>query len=285
MASKKKSLAEKDVTNGGSALGEAIGNYLEVVLHEEIRKFLEGTEYHFMSSIGYNPNRKRRYKSVFLFDLAGTKYNLDGIIADSQNRPIVLLESKYIRYAKHNRDKGSWICNTHSQLKRAYPSIKGSISVLAGTWTESSLAMIRSFGFNYLVIPFKTIANIFAKYNIDLNWEENQPQKAMRAWALYSAALSEEDRQNIAIEMMEVIREGLLALLKSILIDKNQRRLKDFQIEVTSTTGEVILQRFGSVEELIEYYSLFDINKVFNEAKFRDVYFWPEDPDLDAYED
>lgn len=50
-------------------------------------------------------------KKLLLYDNYGNDYNIDGVITDESMRPIILFESKDIRYKKHNRDKGSWICN------------------------------------------------------------------------------------------------------------------------------------------------------------------------------
>lgn len=44
-----------------------------------------------------------------MYDQFGTEYKIDAVIANHAMQPIILFESKYLRYTKHNRDKGSWI--------------------------------------------------------------------------------------------------------------------------------------------------------------------------------
>ena len=176
----------KKVTNGGSAIGEAIGSYMESVVQEYIADFLEDYQCHFLKETGRNPLTNKESKKLLLYDQFGNAYNIDGVITNESMQPLVLLESKYIRYKKHNRDKGSWICNAHSAIRKRYPSIRASIAVLAGSWSSSSLAMIESYGVNVFLIPFNYISSLLARKGINFEWAENDYDSALKAWNQYS---------------------------------------------------------------------------------------------------
>ena len=69
----------------------------------------------------------------------GNVYQIDAVIYHADDRPIVIIDPKYIRYTKHNRDKGSWLCVAHYNLRKTHHSIRKSLAVLAGRWPEPSI--------------------------------------------------------------------------------------------------------------------------------------------------
>lgn len=261
----------EQVTNPGSAIGEAIGNRLEIVVNEYITKFLEDYKCHFIQEIGYNPKTKKTTKKLLLYDEYGTGYNIDGIITNESMQPIVLLESKYIRYKKHNRDKGSWICNTHNSLRRRYKSIRASIAILAGSWSKTSLAMIESSDVSVFLISFSTIAEILKKYKIDFNWDEKDISKPRVAWYLYEQ-LTEKQKMNIAHKMADLIKDKLLDLLRDILDDTKPRTIKKLAVEVYSSWGETSREYFDNKELAIRYLKELELDRVFAPQTFYSIF-------------
>ncbi len=83
-------------------------------------------------------------------------------------QPLIIFESKYIRYTKHNRYKASWICNAHSAIRKRYHSIRSSIAILAGNWSQPSLAMMKSFDIIIFIIPFEVISNLLKEFEDEL---------------------------------------------------------------------------------------------------------------------
>jgi hypothetical protein len=177
-------------------------------------------------------------------------------------QPIILLESKYIRYKKHNRDKGSWVCTAHPALRRRYGSIRSSIAVLAGNWSSSSLAMMRSYDINIFLIPFKRIRDLLAGYEIEFDWAEKDRLAAIKAWSKYSA-LSNEQKSRIGAEMVNFIKKDLGQLVLSILDDTIEREINKVLIELRSNLGEVKEYEFFSVEEAVEFLNMNELKQVF----------------------
>lgn len=266
--------AQKIVTNGGSAIGEAIGHNMELILHEYIDKFLEDYHCHFIKETGYNPQTGKTSKKLLLYDNYGNDYNIDGVITDESMRPLVLLESKYIRYKKHNRDKGSWICNAHSAIRKRYASIRASIAVLAGSWSKTSLAMIKSYDVNVFLVPFEFISSLLREVKIDFEWEENDKDKAMLAWNKYQA-LPDAKKRCIAIKMVNLIKTSLLKFLAEILDDTKTREIKKVIVEIITNIGETRRYIFESREEAVEFLNRFSLDDEFDGASLLSIYDLP----------
>lgn len=267
MAKKEK----KEVTNYGSALGEDIGHRLEIVINKIISEFLEDYPCHFLQETGYNPITKKTSKKLLLYDEYGTGYDVDGIITNESMQPLVLLESKYIRYKKHNRDKGSWICNTNKSLRNRYKSIRAAIAILAGSWSKTSVAMIESADVSVILINFNTISDILQKYGIDFDWQEKNTPQISAAWYLYDK-LSERKKMNIANKMADLVKDKLIGLLRDILDDTKPRKIKRLTVEVLSSWGETSHESFDKREDAINYLEEFDLDKVFDSRGFYSIF-------------
>lgn len=261
----------KPVTNAGAAIGEHIGNRLEIVINNYITKFLEDYQCHFLKETGFNPVTNKNSKKLLLYDEYGTGYNIDGIITNESMQPLVLLESKYIRYKKHNRDKGSWICNTHTALRRRYKSIRASIAILAGSWSKTSLAMIESSDVAVFLISFDVIVDILKKYGVDFDWDEKDQTTPIAAWYNYDK-LSETQKMNIAKKMADLIKDKLLELLREILDDTKPRTIKKLSVEVLSSWGETSRESFEKKEDAIKYLEGLDLDTVFDPKTFYSIF-------------
>jgi hypothetical protein len=249
------------IQNPGSALGEAIGAEMERALNRYLHDLVTEHGYHFLSQ---SPIRHKTGKprKLLMYDRFGTAYNIDAVIVNESTQPIILVESKYIRYKKHNRDKGSWVCTAHPAIRRHYHSIRSSIAVLAGNWSSSSLAMMKSYDINIFLIPFRLICGLLEQHGIDFNWDEKDRATAANSWARYSA-LTEEERAIIGLEMINFIRADLGQLVLSILDETLEREIDKVLIELRSNLGEVKGCEFGRVEDAIDFLNTAELKQVF----------------------
>ena len=168
--------------NHASALGLAIGSSMENALEKFLIDVADKYGYHYLTSGVRTTKSGKKPKKLLMSDNLGNEYDIDGVLANESMQPLIIFESKYIRYTKHNRDKGSWLCNVHSSVRRRYHSIRSSIAILAGSWSESSRTMMRSNNINLFLIPFNNICDILNDFDIDFTWEENDSEKDTRAW-------------------------------------------------------------------------------------------------------
>jgi hypothetical protein len=246
-----------DIQNPGSALGEAIGAQMELALNSFLSDLCERVGHHFISSSVIKGKKK-----LLLYDNFGTAYNLDSVIANQSMQPIILIESKYIRYKKHNRDKGSWLCTAHPAVRRHYQSIRNSIAVLAGSWSSSSLAMMKSFDINIFLIPFASICDFLSQYDIKFDWGEKDRSIAQQSWERY-CSLSSQEQYSIGEKMVSRIKDNLEELILSVLDESIEREIDKVTIELHSNIGEVKLHEFGSVNEAVTFLNSEELESVF----------------------
>lgn len=271
-----------EIQNPGSALGEAVGAEMEKALNDFLTKLVESRGYHFLSKSPVK-NKNGTPKKLLMYDNYGTAYNIDAVIANESMQPIILIESKYIRYKKHNRDKGSWICTAHPAVRRRYDSVRTSIAVLAGNWSSTSLAMMKSFDINIFLVPFTRICDLLETHNINFDWGEKDRETAKDAWKKYSA-LTEVHKSEIGIEMVNVVKDELEALVLSILDDTLEREIDRITIELHSNLGEVKAYEFKTVDQAVEFLNTAELKEVFISSDSVTLFDPPPITDLDEDE-
>lgn len=251
------------VANPGSTLGEAIGALIE----KEVNRLLEpiaeenGCAY---ISIGRPNPRTGRPTKLLLKDSAGNDFNIDSVIVNARMQPLVLIESKYIRYTKHNRDKGSWICTAHYSLRHTFPTVRKSIAVLAGSWSRGSKAMMQSFDVSLFEVGFQKIVETLAPYGIDLTWEEKERDKAMLAWRQWRR-LSDMQYEEIAHALLAEIEPLLKESLKKTLDNSVPREVQTVEITIETNLGESRRYIFPSLAEAVEFLAAFDEERILND--------------------
>ncbi len=252
----------KLVTNPGSAIGEAVGASMEKALEILLVSVADEHGCHYLTSGIRKTKAGQKVKKLLMSDNYGNEYDIDGVLANEAMQPIIIFESKYIRYKKHNRDKGSWICNAHSAVRRRYHSIRSSIAILAGNWSGSSQAMMQSNDINLFLIPFEHICKILEGLNIDFNWEEKNQQKATDAWHNFNQ-LTDEQKKIIGIKMIETIKDNLIPLIEKILDDSIDREVEKVLVELISNLGEVKVYEFESVDEALNFLTQDNLTELF----------------------
>ena len=231
-------MAGRRVANPGSAIGEAIGKLIEADLAKAITQVAE--------SLGCG------VRSFSMQNHMQSKHQIDIVVGDRAGKPIILVEPKYLRYTKHNWDKGSRLCTAHYRLRRTYPSIRKSIGILAGSWTQGSIAFIQSFGVETHRIPFDHIADVMEQYGVPFRWEEDDKTTPGEAWQAY-CQLTDSATKQIAIALTEPVRQ---AVVKSV--DKTLRsdpdapkRIERIEVSVQTTDGEYLVYNYRSAPDAI----------------------------------
>ena len=230
-------------------------------LNSILLAMVEKRGFHFISKRALG-DKEAPLKKLLMYDKFGTAYNLDAVITNESMQPLILIESKYIRYKKHNRDKGSWICTAHPALRRRYDSIRSSIAVLAGNWSSSSVAMMKSHDINIFLIPFGKICELLAERGMNFDWDEKDRETAVAAWGVYSK-LTAAQRAYIGAEMVKLIENDLSTLVLSILDDTIPREISRVVVELHSNLGEVKEYEFADVAKAVAFLNAAELHNVF----------------------
>lgn len=126
---KERTSKARNAKSHASSLGQWIGSIVSdgvSIVWEEI--LIEYEEYLLMQP-------ERGQKQTYLFNTRGQKKEVDDIICDKKNNPIVISESKWLKDARHLNDKGAWVA-LMSEIKQQNNTVKGAISILAGPWNS-----------------------------------------------------------------------------------------------------------------------------------------------------
>ena len=232
--------AKRTVSNPASALGEAVGKVFEAAVLESLRAEVDAR------GCSIRPER--------MVNGTNNTYQIDAVVFDDDDNPIILIDPKYIRYTKHNRDKVSWLCVAHYNLRKTYPTIRKSIAVLAGRWSEPSKELLRSFGVEILEVPFEHMVGTLLEHDVDFDWPEKNrdiPRKAFDVWQ----DLDEGARTRVGIDLVEMISADLQDSVGRVLdvdVDSLPARLTEVEVLLKSDRGEIVLQSFGSVVDAVQ---------------------------------
>lgn len=247
---------QKSVASPGSALGEAVGALLEREVHRILKPLAEEKGCIYVTTGPKNPRTDKTAKLI-LADDAGNEYNIDSVIINRRFQPLVLIESKYIRYKKHNRDKASWIYAAHTKLRQRYVTVRKSIAVLMGSWSKPSKQFLQSAEVELFEITLEQISEALAKYGIDYMWEEKDRQKALSGWRSFTL-LSLEDQAKIARELLAQIESQLRRSLREALDESIPRKVNSVTVIVRSNRGETFTYLFADLREAVEFMKAFD---------------------------
>ncbi|HXG66632.1 MAG TPA: excisionase family DNA-binding protein [Blastocatellia bacterium] len=258
------------IANPGAALGQKIGELIEQEAHRILNPVARSLGYSYIHDNRIDPETNRRMRLI-LKDASGNSYNVDALIYKAYNEkiyPFVLVESKNLRYTKHNKDKGSWICNAHPNLRRRHSSLRKSIVILAGNWSDSSKEMLQSHGCVLFEIKFQTIVNTLKNHEIHYKWEENEKEKATQALGDW-VRLTGEAKTEIARTLLSGIKDELSDALIKILEPDKERQVNKIIIDFQTNYGEVLSLTFDSIAEAIERLPNFKEQKNLNDEAFR----------------
>ncbi len=227
------------MSNPAAALGQEVGKLFEVAILERLRPVVE--------SMGYEIGPKR------MVDGTGNRYQIDVVISSAAGQPVLLIDPKYIRYKKHNRDKGSWLCVAHYNLRKTYPTIRKTIAVLAGNWSKTSLDLIESFGIEVIVQEFSAMVDILGAFAVEFDWAEKDRTTPTESLAAFTS-LSGEGKADLAGALVDSIIPKLTKSVVEVLtepVESVESRVSKVEVLLKTDRQEMLLLQFGSVAETV----------------------------------
>jgi hypothetical protein len=227
--------------NAAAAFGEEIGKLFEEAILKGLSNIVKA--------------RKCVIVPRKLKNGTGNVYQIDAVVFNKAGEPLIIIDPKYIRYKKHNRDKGSWLCVAHYNLRKTYPTIRKSIAILAGRWSKPSVALIKSFGVEVLEVPFSIFCDVLGNEGIDFNWAENDSDSSKSAWESFCELTKNKKSQimdEITSEMMPLLRKEVIEILDTD-VSTIPQRVKQVEILLKTDRNEMLLSTFESVSEALKY--------------------------------
>ena len=238
-------------------LGQIIGDQLELA----VRQPLEDIAKEFDLYLDYKhprPARNRR-KKVSWRDSRGNTHDLDYVLEEGGSertlgRPCAFIETAWRRYTKHSRNKAQEIQGAITPLAKTYQNSHPFLgAVLAGVFTEGSLAQFRSHGFSLAYCPYENIVEAFSTEGVDISSEENTPELELQNKVTTFDQLNEDSKNKIAGRIRQLNSEQFNRFYQDLRSCLSRRVECVF---VLALSGEAY--RFESIEDAVDYVSKFD---------------------------
>jgi len=238
--------------NYASKLGEAVGHAAEAEIQRIIQESVKPFDLYV--DVGGPRPGKRKGKKLLMVNDTGTEYQIDLAVENKANEPIILVESKYIRYKKHNRDKASWTCVAHYKLRTTYPTVRKSIAVIMGQWSEPSKKLMNAFGVELVTIPFEHMSRVLQDFEIEFDWPEDNnaiPKRSWGKWQKLDEAQVGEIARRILAPQAASIRKLVVDAIRSEQVPiKNVDKI---ELLLKTSQGEYFLKKFPSAREAAIY--------------------------------
>jgi len=232
--------------------GQIIGNLLEAVIEPFLTDF--ATRQRLYLDYQNNPRKARKGKKVTWEDPYGNVHDLDYVLErngtdESTGTPVAFIEVAWRRYTKHSRNKAQEIQGAILPLAEKYQWSSPFLgAVLAGVFTEGSLAQLRSLGFNILYFPYDTLVAAFAQEGIHIAFDETTPDADFHR----------------CVKTIESAAESKMEKIKDQLIRANQRQLDEFMSSLAQRLERMIEKvvviplygrssEFGTIADAIKF--------------------------------
>ena len=238
--------------NYAGRLGEAVGHAVETEVQRIIREVVE--PHNLFVDVGGARPGKRKGKKLLMVSDTGTAYQIDLTVENRAGEPLILVESKYIRYKKHNRDKASWTCVAHYKLRTSYPSVRKSIAVLMGQCSEPSRKLMNSFGVELVIIPFSHMVKVLEEFAIEFDWPEDSnaiPKRAWEKWEKLPVATRTEIAEKILKPQVPEIQKLILDAIRQE--DVPVKNIEKVELLLQTAQGEYFVRKFTSARDAAIY--------------------------------
>lgn len=272
-----------------SHIGQIIGESFESVVIKFIKSYLKKNHSEFVI---LDPNLG---KKLLTLDMpGGVRRQLDTVVAAvNSDDPVALLETKWLKDGRHWNDKGAWILQLR-EVRRNYPTIRGSAAVLAGFWKEGVRVLLRNQGGVDMILVatdeevYKSLQphldKALGNKSFELNAKEIRSRfpakyvevfdsflikfrdsgelyKLAKSWLNFNRIL---ESTNETINGKILIQRALDDLLSPL---PENPKIKAFEITLEIETGNLIHKSFNDVEELYDFIQ----SNVQNPTKIREL--------------
>ena len=225
--------------NPAAALGEAAGKLFEAAVLNVLQ-----------------PVAQRRGFTVAperLVNGTGNTYQIDAVVSDAEQRPVIIVDPKYIRYTKHNRDKARWLCTAHYNLRKSYPTLRKSVAVLGGRWSNPSIALMQSFGVDILTVPFEHYCDVFDQASIQFDWHESDRSVAPVSLERFRM-LTEDEQSHIADSLIAPVSQQLTDSVDQVLeldLSAAPHLISGVEILIKTELNEMLLFQEPNIQSAV----------------------------------
>lgn len=269
--------------SAASKFGQMLGEAFEAVIFEMIESYLNKAhpDYEILA-----PEEGKQIVALQTF--GGTLRQLDTVVVEKEtDDPVALLETKWLKDARHHNDKGAWILQLR-EVRKQYPTVRGAAAIMAGYWTEGVGVMLdTNAGIRMILVAtdeevYQTLQTPLNDYlgkigAAPLHLDPVMMRKSYpRVYDLANFLMDLEERghlHNLALQWLnferakhadgriitggDKVQQTITDLLAPLPPDPQIRR---FELALQIDTGNTIYQEFDDMEMLIEFVKTYHNN-------------------------
>lgn len=212
-------------------LGQVIGEVFEVACRKPLDAVARKHGL-YLDRKGPRPARGGMSKVIWK-DAYGNKHELDYVLEadgtdERHGRPRAFVEIAWRRYTKHSRNKAGEIYAALVPLFERWRAEHPFMGVIvAGDWTDATLALLRSQHFVVLHIPFESIVSAFRKVSVNASYDETTDDDSVAREITKWEELSMKRRERVENELRSLHADDFKAFT-----DKLDRTLSRTIVEV-----------------------------------------------------
>jgi hypothetical protein len=269
--------------SAASKFGQMIGEAFEQAVLGLIQDYLTSVHPHYEILA---PDTGRQIIALKTF--GGTPRQIDAVIAArDSNDPVALLETKWLKDARHHNDKGAWILQLR-EIRKQYATVRGAAAILAGYWTEGvGVLLDTNAGIRMILVatdeevyrtlqmplndylrrvgaePFTLDSQIMRKrypraydlanFLLDLHRSGRLGDLA-RQWLYFERARDARGQPLYGADRVKQVLDELLAPPPS------HPQIQRFEIALQIETGNVIYEEFTDIESAMEFMRIYYAN-------------------------
>ena len=238
-------------------LGQFIGDRLENAIRIPLQLIADN----FGLYLDYKHQRyaRGRRSIVSWTDSYGNEHDLDYVLEEGGNesklgRPIAFIETAWRRYTKHSKNKAQEIQGALVPLADTYASVNPFLGVvLAGDFTDASLAQLKTHRFNVAYCPYSNIVAAFRTENVDISWEEDTSTRDLERKVETLQGLSKLQCTRINNQILNLNAEQFDPFFNSLRASLSRRIVFISILSLSGTQFE-----FNSVSDAVKFISSHD---------------------------
>lgn len=258
-----------------SHIGQLIGEALEIAVIKFIRSYLRKNH---PSYILLRPDEGKKLLTLEL--PGGIRRQLDAVVAPINSAdPVALLETKWLKDARHWSDKGAWILQLR-EVRKKYPTVRGAAAILAGYWNEGVRVLLRNEGGGIEMILIATDEEVYNSIQSYLDQALGEktfvlnarqirgrfPEQYVDIFDTFLTSLKEtKELDKLGKQWLnftriditgqqtngkQLIQTALERLLKPLPANP---KINNFEITLEIESGNLIYRKFNDLEELLDF--------------------------------
>jgi hypothetical protein len=233
--------------------GQLIGVFLEMAIEPNLRYFANRHNLY----LDVKGERKTRKGTKLTWtDIKNNKHDLDFVLERGGTNtrlgtPVAFIEIAWRRYTKHSRNKAQEIQGAILPLVEKYRNASPFFGVLlAGNFTQGSLAQLISQGFAVLYFQYDSVVAAFLKYGIDVSSDELTAEEEFRK--KIDAMNASPHKKEIATELLLTNKIGVEEFLDALELSIT-RKIESIIIWPFHSTGTSMATIEDAITFLINY--------------------------------